>query len=87
MQIISRYHMDKVPDGSGEKLFLEPVVNIRIGAHVLQGAIKRRGGLQYYGGASDSQGSYANKVLAEKARLEHAVQRSASANVNTNSLG
>ena len=83
MQIIPRYHLDKVPDESSDKSFLNPEVNVRVGAHILKEAIRRRGGLiaglQYYGGASDAQGSYAHKVLAEKARLEQAVQRRASA--------
>lgn len=91
MQIIPRFHMDKVPDASGDKPFLDPVVNIMIGTHVLEEAIRRRGGLvaglQYYGGASDQDDRYANKVLAEKARLEQAVKRSASSATNTNPLG
>ena len=89
MQIIPRFHMDKVPDASVDKPFLDPVVNIMIGTHVLEEAIRRRGGLvaglQYYGGASDQEDRYANRVLAEKARLEQAVKRSASS--ATNPLG
>ncbi len=90
MQIIPRFHLDKVPEDSAEKSFLNPEVNVRVGAHILREAITRRGlvaGLQFYGGASDAQGSYANKVLAERARLEHAVQRRASSGTNSRSLG
>ena len=80
MQIIPRYHQDKVPPAAGEQPFLDPVTNVRIGAHVLQEAIQRQGGLvdglQYYGGAvDDEEKTYATKVLAEKLRLEQAARR------------
>ncbi len=79
MQVIPRFHMDKVPDGSGDNPFFDPAINIRIGASVLDEAIRRRGGLvpglQYYAGSSDPEGGYASRVLAEKARLEHAARR------------
>lgn len=81
MQVIPRFHMDKVPDGGGRGAFLDPVTNIRIGTSVLQEAIQRRGGLaaglQYYAGSSDPQGVYANRVIAERARLEQAARRAA----------
>lgn len=81
MQIIPRFHRDKIPNGIDPRAFLDPVTNIRVGALVLQEAIERRGGvaagLQYYAGSSDSERLYANKVLAERARLEKAAQRSA----------
>jgi hypothetical protein len=38
-------------------------------------------GLQYYAGSSDAAGSYANKVLAEKERLEQAARRNTRSNV------
>lgn len=79
MQIIPRFHMEKVPEGSGDSPLLDPEINIRVGVHVLEEAIRRRGslvaGLQYYAGSSDSEGSYASKVLAEKERLEQAARR------------
>jgi soluble lytic murein transglycosylase-like protein len=79
MQVIPRFHMDKVPEGMGVRHLFDPAVNIRVGAHVLEDAIRRRGGitagLQSYAGSSDSKGRYANKVLAEKARLEKAARR------------
>ncbi|MEO8411528.1 MAG: transglycosylase SLT domain-containing protein [Propionivibrio sp.] len=85
MQVIPRFHMDKLPPGTGERPFLDPLVNIQVGVDVLQEAIRRRGGLiaglQYYAGASDSESTaYADKVLAEKARLEQAARRSLRAN-------
>ena len=84
MQIIPRFHLDKVPDGAGGRPFLDPAINIRIGVNVLDEAIRRHGGLvpglQYYAGSSDPDGSYASKVLAEKERLEHAARRAAPPN-------
>ena len=81
MQVIPRFHMDKIPEDAGERPFLDPETNIRIGATVLAEAIRLRGsltgGLQFYAGSSDPAGGYANRVLAEKARLEQAAQRGA----------
>ena len=79
MQVIPRFHMDKIPDDAGERPFLDPATNIRIGTTVLAEAIRLRGsltgGLQFYAGSSDPAAGYANRVLAEKARLEQATQR------------
>ena len=80
MQVIPRYHQDKVPKSSPAHPFLDPVANIRIGAQILQEAIRRQGGLmeglQYYAGAADDEDrSYATKVLSEKLRLEQAARR------------
>lgn len=82
MQVIPRYHLDKVPGAAIARPFLDPVSNVQIGAQVLQEAIRRQGGLieglQYYAGAADDdQQGYANKVLAEKSRLEQAARRRA----------
>jgi hypothetical protein len=51
-----------------------------LGAQILQESIRRQGGLveglQYYAGAlDDDERGYANKVLAEKLRLEQASRR------------
>lgn len=81
MQVIPRYHRDKVPQGAGNSHFLDPVINVQVGAQVLREAIRRNGGLvaglQQYGGSPLSEGGYAGKVLAEKRRLEQVAQRSA----------
>ena len=86
MQIIPRYHQDKVPVFAGAQPFLDPVINVQIGARILQESIRRNGGLmeglQYYAGAvDDEEQTYANKVLAEKLRLEQAVRRREGATV------
>lgn len=79
MQVIPRFHMDKFPAGLGSRHLFDPAVNIRVGVGVLEEAIKRRGGLvpglQQYAGSSDPESGYANKVLAEKARMEKAVRQ------------
>lgn len=84
MQIIPRFHLDKVPDGADEAPFLDPVINVQMGALVLEEAMRRHGGLvaglQQYGGAlDDEEHVYANRVLAEKQRLEQAASRRSSA--------
>jgi hypothetical protein len=79
MQIIPRFHQEKLPEGAGDSSLLDPVINVQVGVQVLQEAIRRRGGLiaglQQYAGSSDSEGAYANKVLAEKRRLEQVGRR------------
>jgi len=86
MQIIPRYHSDKLTDAAANAPFLDPVTNVQIGAQILQDAIHRQGsliaGLQYYAGATDDEEqTYAAKVLAEKHRLEQAARRGDGANV------
>ena len=80
MQVIPRFHQDKLPAGAEKSHFLDPVTNVQVGTHVLQESIRRSGGLipglQQFGGAVDDQEqTYANKVLAEKERIEQAVRR------------
>ena len=70
-----------MPEGAGELPFLDPVTNVHIGAHVLQESMQRCGGLmrglQQYGGALDDEDqAYANKVMAEKRRLDQVSRRS-----------
>jgi soluble lytic murein transglycosylase-like protein len=73
MQIIPRFHLDKIPDGLGAKGLMDPIVNVKVGTRILDDAIRRTGspiaGLQSYNG-SDKKQLFANRVLAEKARLE-----------------
>lgn len=75
MQIIPKYHLEKLSDHGGEQALLDPRVNIRVGTRILREYQRRLGdteaALQMYGGAFDEPTSgYADKVLAEKARLE-----------------
>lgn len=82
MQVVPRFHMDKLPDEAeaGAGAFLDPVTNVQVGARVLHEFIRLNGGLedglqQFGGAAKDPERRYSNKVLAEKQRLEQAVQR------------
>src|SRR5688572_17834385 len=75
MQVIAKYHPEKLSDHGGEQALLEPEINILVGAQILREYYRRFGdletALQMYAGALDDPTSqYATKVLAEKARLE-----------------
>lgn len=79
MQVIPRFHQDKLPEGAGELSFFDPVVNVRVGARVLEESIRRHGGLaaglqQFAGAADDLEQGYAARVIAEKQRLEQAAR-------------
>lgn len=80
MQVIPRYHQDKLHAGAGPDALLDPLVNIHVGARVLKESIRQAGsleaGLQQYAGAvSDDEAQYAAKVLAEKQRLDAVLHR------------
>jgi soluble lytic murein transglycosylase-like protein len=75
MQIMPKYHLEKVMDRGGEEALLEPEINIEIGAQILREYQRRFGdtetALQMYAGAFDEpSGQYAAKVFAERARLQ-----------------
>ena len=79
MQIIPRFHMDKVA-ASGAGSILLPHTNIAVGARILKESIRRGGtevaGLQLYNGAADDETrAYANRVLSERRRLADAMPR------------
>ncbi|HEY6280483.1 MAG TPA: lytic transglycosylase domain-containing protein [Burkholderiales bacterium] len=79
MQVIPRYHMEKIIASGGEKAVLEPEINIQLGARILRDYIVRSGGLttglQMYNGASDNgSNQYAEKVISEKQRLQQIVK-------------
>ena len=75
MQVIAKYHPEKLSEHGGEQALLEPEVNIMVGTQILREYYRRfrdvETTLQMYAGALDEPTSqYSNKVLAEKARLE-----------------
>jgi soluble lytic murein transglycosylase-like protein len=75
MQIIPKYHLDKLLDHGGEEALLDPEVNIHVGAQILREYYRRLGdqeaALQKYAGAFDEPTSrYAAKVFEERMRLE-----------------
>ena len=80
MQVIPKFHLEKLMEHGGEPALLDPEVNIAVGAQILREYLRRFGetetALQMYAGAFDEPSSaYAVKVLAERARLEQAVGR------------
>jgi soluble lytic murein transglycosylase-like protein len=80
MQVIPKFHYEKLAMHGGEDAVLDPRTNMLVGAQILKEYILRAGnleaGLQMYNGASDdpAQG-YAQKVIAERQRLEQALPR------------
>jgi soluble lytic murein transglycosylase-like protein len=75
MQVIPKYHQEKLFEHGGDDALLDPEVNIHVGAQILREYQRRFGdtetALQMYAGALDEPTSqYANKVFAEKARLD-----------------
>lgn len=88
MQIIPRFHMDKIGAAAGADALFDPQLNIQVGTAVLREGLKRFGdleaALQYYGGAlDDPAASYARKVLAIKERLSIAARRAAGATASS----
>lgn len=80
MQVIPRFHKDKLPANAGKAPLLDPVTNVRVGSLALEEAIRRNGGLmeglqQFAGATRDEEQTYATKVLSEKQRLEDAANR------------
>ena len=81
MQIIPKYHSDKLEAFGGERAVFDPSTNIRVGAQILKEYIRATGNLgialQMYAGAlGDNEDQYTNKVLNEKQRLQHVVTQS-----------
>ncbi len=79
MQIIPKYHRAKLEALGGEDSVLDPEANIMVGARILQEYVYRTGtleaGLQFYNGAFwDGSAQYAQKVLAERERLEQVLR-------------
>ena len=80
MQIIPKFHMEKLKVFGGKEALRDPEVNILVGAQILREYMRRFGGiedaLQAYSGAFGAPTSeYAAKVLSEKTRLEQFVAR------------
>jgi soluble lytic murein transglycosylase-like protein len=79
MQIIPKYHRAKLLEHGGDEAVFDPESNILVGTRILQEYIYRTGtqeaGLQSYNGASrDGSAQYAQKVMAERDRLEQVVR-------------
>lgn len=76
MQVMTVVHSEKYDVFGGRLAAFDPVTNLRVGAKVLQECIQRagslQGGLKFYVGAAQlaDDGGYADKVMAEHARLQ-----------------
>ena len=80
MQVIPKYHQDKLDALGGEDAVFDPRINIMVGARILKDAVRRGGGLmpglQLYNGAfGDDTQQYAQKVMAIKARMQALLKR------------
>jgi soluble lytic murein transglycosylase-like protein len=78
MQVVPRFHLDKLAAHGGEDAVLHPGTNILVGAQILRDYIRRAGtledGLQHYAGAAeDPAQGYAQKILTEHQRLKKVV--------------
>lgn len=81
MQIIPKYHGDKLEEFGGEQAVFEPAANIHVGARILKEYLRRTGNLgialQMYAGAlADDEDQYTRKVLNERHRLQQVVSPS-----------
>lgn len=74
MQVIPRFHMDKIGEDAAADALFDPLLNVHVGTLVLAEGLQRfgslQGALQYYGGArNDPNAAYSKKVLAMKQRI------------------
>jgi len=76
MQVMTKVHSDKYESYGGHLAAFDPVSNLRVGVLVLKECIAKAGGLAgglrfYVGaGATDDDGGYAAKVIAEQELLK-----------------
>lgn len=80
MQVIPKYHTDKLEEFGGEKAVYDPFANLMVGAQILKEYLRRTGNLgsalQMYAGAlDDGEDQYTQKVLNEKQRLQQVLAR------------
>lgn len=81
MQIIAKFHPEKLAVYGGEDALFEPEVNVRVGTQILHEYLRRYGDLEtalqvYAGALDDADTRYARKVFSERARLQQALERS-----------
>ena len=80
MQVIPRFHRDKLAEHGGETAVLDPRVNLLVGTKILRDYVRQTGslhaGLQRYAGwEDDEERRYARKVITEKERLRRVVRQ------------
>lgn len=82
MQIIPKYHGDKLQEFGGVKAVFDPETNILVGSQIIKEYLSRTGSLdsalQLYAGSSseDTANAYFVKVMTEKQRLLQVLRRS-----------
>jgi soluble lytic murein transglycosylase-like protein len=86
MQIIPKYHREKLAAHGGDEAVLDPESNILVGTQILREYVRRTGsleaGLQYYNGASwDDSARYTQRVMAERQRLQVAARAATRAGI------
>ena len=79
MQIVPRFHRDKLAEHGGERAILDPRVNVLVGTQILKDYLRQNGSLQaglqrYAGWQDDEEKRYARKVISEKERLRRVAQ-------------
>ena len=79
MQVIPKYHQEKLFEHGGDQALLEPEVNIQVGTKILREYLRRSGetesALEMYLGIGSPDELYTSKVLAERARLRQLAER------------
>src|SRR5262245_27064546 len=79
MQIMPKYHQEKLSEHGGDSALLEPDVNIQVGAQILREYLRRSGetesALQMYVGVGSEDVLYPERVLAERARMKQTAER------------
>lgn len=81
MQVIPKYHPEKLQEYGGEGAVFDPRTNILVGSQILKEYLRRTGSMNaalqmYAGAANDEQDVYTTKVMNEKQRLQHVVNQS-----------
>lgn len=81
MQVIPKYHPEKVEAHGGEKALLDPQTNVLVGAAILRDYLNRTGDLasalqMYNGSRDDANLRYSRKVLSEHQRLNRLMAQS-----------
>ena len=81
MQVIPKYHAEKLQPYGGEQAIFDPATNIQVGARILREYIRNTGNvgiaLQMYAGAlGDNEDLYTNRVMGMKQRLQYVVAQS-----------
>ena len=78
MQVMPKYHMDKIALHGDESILFTPRMNIRVGVQILQEYLRRAGEIEsalqmYVGAIDDANSSYARKVMTERSLLDRMV--------------